>query len=124
MYERILVALDGSETSQAALQEAVRVARSSPGSNLRLISVIEMPPGALTAEGADAGSVERALLDAAGRVIDEAMAAVRAEGLEAETGTPECVGNAAAEAIVAEAERWKADLLVVARTGAGVGVAS
>jgi nucleotide-binding universal stress UspA family protein len=117
MYERILVALDGSDTSKAALKEAIRVAQGSPGSILRLVSVVEMPAAAVTAEGVGAVSVERALLDAAERIIEEAGAAVRAAGLEAETGTPECVGGAAAKAIVAEAERWKANLVVVGTHG-------
>ncbi len=40
IYQRILVPLDGSETSQLGLQEAIRVAQTTQG-ELRLFHVID-----------------------------------------------------------------------------------
>jgi nucleotide-binding universal stress UspA family protein len=41
MYKRILVAVDGSETSNVALQEAVRIAKDH-GSQIRLVHAVDL----------------------------------------------------------------------------------
>lgn len=117
MYQRILVALDGSETSDAALAEALKLAHESSRATLRIMTVMDIPAGVLTAEGANEVSVERSLRETADHVLAEAMAAVRAEGLEAETVVNECFGGAVAEHIVEEARRWNADVIVVGTHG-------
>ena len=46
MYEKILVAVDGSPTSGHALTEAVRIAKLT-GARLRLVNVVEDPAYAI-----------------------------------------------------------------------------
>lgn len=117
MYKRILVALDGSETSQAALAEALNLARETPASTLRVVTIIDVPAGVLTAEGANEVSVERSLRETADRILAEASATARAGGLEPETGVGECFGGSVAEVILDVARRWNADLIIVGTHG-------
>ncbi len=117
MYERIVVALDGSETSQAALAEALKLAKQSPAATLRVVTVVDIPAAVLTAEGANEVSVERSLRETADHVLAEASAAVRAEGVQAEMGVGECLGGSVSQTIVDEARRWNADVIVVGTHG-------
>lgn len=117
MYKHILVAVDGSETSHAALAEALKLAKQSPAATLHILTVIDIPAGVLTAEGANEVSVERSLRETADDVMAEASATVRAHGLEAETGVGECLGGSVSQTIVDEARRWNADLIVVGTHG-------
>ena len=49
MYGRILVAIDGSETSDLALQEAIRLAKDQKAA-LRVLHVIDISPAYMTVE--------------------------------------------------------------------------
>ncbi|MGE0600510.1 MAG: universal stress protein [Dehalococcoidia bacterium] len=117
MYERILVAVDGSDTSDAALAEALTLSHVLPATTLRVVSVADMPAGVLTAEGANEVPVERSRRESADKVLEAAMATVRAGGLEAEQVVLESIGGAIADTIVDEARRWGADLIVVGTHG-------
>ena len=117
MYDRILVALDESETSQAALQEAIRLALQTPGATLRLVVVAEIPAAALSAEGVNLGAVEHSELESARKVLGDAVAVVKNAGLDAEAATPEALGTSVPEAIVEDARQWNAGLIVIGTHG-------
>jgi nucleotide-binding universal stress UspA family protein len=56
MYKRILVAIDGSATSDLALREAIGLAKEQ-NAMLRLVHVVDMtPPTYLTTETASAAT--------------------------------------------------------------------
>ena len=117
MYERILVALDGSEPSRAALSEAVELARLAPHSVLRLLAVVAIPAAAFPIEGGDELALVRRLQASANEALREAEEKVASCGLRAESEALEKVGGSIAEAIVADAWRWKADLIVLGTHG-------
>ena len=118
---KILLAIDGSPCSEAAVAEVAR--RPWPGdSQLRVISVVE-PPGALTAEpymgiGGYFEEVERLKQRQAEEILGRAAEALRGGAgtagmgveTEAPTGSPK-------RTIVEEAEAWGADLIVVGSHG-------
>ena len=119
MYSKILVALDGSDTSLHALQQAIELARKL-SATLRMIHVLDMSWLVIGPEVA----IDTAAMSAARRGVGEgiiaaARDAARAAGFEAEdalieTETPI---QQVAEAIAKEASRWGADLVVLGTHG-------
>ncbi len=116
MYQRILVPVDGSETSRAALQEAIKLAKQL-GARLKLVHVIENTR-VFDAEGMVDQST---LLDIATRsgeqVLSRAREVAQKEGIEAETTLLEAGGDRNENVIVAEAKQWLAELIVIGTHG-------
>jgi nucleotide-binding universal stress UspA family protein len=117
MYQRILVPVDGSETSDKGLKEAVRLAREQ-GARLRLVHVIDqsaMPAGPYG--GFYTEAVADALRQSGQAVIDAAEKFVRAEGVQVEQKVLENIAARVADVIVEEAGNWGADLIVMGTHG-------
>lgn len=117
MYERILVPLDGSPTSNRGLSEAFKLAKNQ-GGRLRLVHVAAEPvmdcgygPGTL-----GSGLIESSRLDAE-KILREAEDLARLAGLPAETLLLESMGEPIAAAIVAQAGAWPADIIVMGTHG-------
>jgi len=119
MYSKILVAVDGSDTSQHALQQAIELARNM-SAKLRIVHVVDMswlpigPEIAIDTEGICA-----ARRGAGGTIVAAAQEIAKKAGVEAETalietGTPT---QHVAEAIAEEAARWPTDLVVLGTHG-------
>ncbi len=111
MYQRILVAVDDSDGARRALREAIALAKDQQA-RLRLVHVMEIP------YPYDGASVDFEALAEARRgpgqaLLDEAVALVRREGLEPEVALIGSDGGPVGDAIVAEARRWPADLIVL-----------
>lgn len=119
MYPKVLVAIDGSPTSDAAVDEAITLAKEQ-GSMLRLVHVVDAGPAYLNADTPfQLDEYERALYKAGEQILETALAKVRVKGLEAETKLIQIVtiNEHAADELVAEAQRWPADLIVVGTHG-------
>ncbi len=119
MYPKVLVAIDVSPTSDAAVDEAITLAKEQ-GSMLRLVHVVDAGPAYLNADTPfQLDEYERALYKAREQILETALAKVRAIGLEAETKLIQIVtiNEHAADELVAEAQRWPADLIVVGTHG-------
>ena len=118
----ILIATDGSPCSDAAVREVAR--RQLPaGSQMRVVSVVE-PRGPLTS-GSGISSAnffkdgKRVDLNQALDALDRAVAELReAGGTQLYIGTKVLVGSPK-RAIVEDAERWGAGLIVVGSHGYG-----
>jgi nucleotide-binding universal stress UspA family protein len=118
MYSRILVAIDGSDTSNRALKEAIQIAKSEH-STLKLFHVVDLT-GAYTAVGAPYAVEYRTALEQAGhKVVADCSTTVREAGIgfEAASAVLELPGQHIAEAIEQEAKRWPADLIVIGTHG-------
>ncbi len=117
MYQRILVPIDGSETSVRALQEAIKLANRK--AQLRLVYVLE-ETYLLDAEGyayIDYDSLQKALRDTGQRALAQAAEQVRRLGATAETVLLEAKGERIANVIDGDARAWKADLIVLGTHG-------
>jgi nucleotide-binding universal stress UspA family protein len=117
MYARILVALDDSAPAARALDEAVRLA-TALHAQLRLFHVVD---NRLLWHGGE-GPLDPEAIDeewaAQGRqVLAQGEATARAGGVAVETGLGETDGGGIDAAIVAEAARWEAQLIVVGAHG-------
>ena len=119
MYKRILVPVDGSDTSNKALVAALQMARDS-GGRVRLLQVFdelaylsgfEMTPEVL-----------QSARDYAQKVLDDTLAMANSAGVPADTRLVETVGLRLGELVADEARAWEADLVVVGTHGRrGVG---
>jgi nucleotide-binding universal stress UspA family protein len=117
MYQRILVPLDGSETSERALREAIKLADGK--AQLRLIYVVEQAIP-LDAEGyafIDYAALQEAVRSTGERTLAQAAENVKRSGITAETALLDVPGERAATAIDDEAINWKADLIVIGTHG-------
>lgn len=116
MYQNILVAVDGSNTAQRALREAIELA-GALSSRIRVIHVINSIPW-ITQGAPDV--IEERINDLRGTgesIMHEAKTAVRQAGVEVDDRLIEALGQHAAEIIVAEANDWPADLIVCGAHG-------
>jgi len=118
MYQHILVAVDGSSTSDHALQEAIKLARELE-SRIRILVVVE--PILLTgeAEYLNYDEIHNAVVGYGRNVLEKAGDAARQAGVEAETRLIESkgFGERVADVIVHEAGAWPADLIVIGTHG-------
>jgi len=117
MYAKILVPVDGSQPSATGLAEAIKIAKSQ-GSEIRLMHVVNdliLDCGYGTGVyGSDALEVLRK----AGRgILDAAEGTVRQEGIKTNSVLLESFGGRAADLILAEAQAWSADLIVMGTHG-------
>lgn len=117
MFQHILVPVDGSGTSDLALQEATRLAKELR-SQLRIVYVVdEVNVNLDSAYARDefVDSVRKSGRD----VLAKAEATVRAAGIRAETRLLEIetFGHHIADVIADDARRWPADLIVIGTHG-------
>jgi nucleotide-binding universal stress UspA family protein len=114
MYRRICVAVDGSAAAGHALHEALRMCEGG-SVDLLLISVVEVLMNA--SEGINVESVYDSWRDSAQSALDAAAATVRSAGIEPELALVDTDGRRVAGTIVDEAQRWRADVIVIGTHG-------
>jgi len=116
-FQRILVPLDGSATSLAGLDKAAELARAL-GARLFLLHVTEPNPLTVTPEAVAYSPQVLDDLHEAGRdILAEAAARLKALGIDCESRQSDAIGPGVPAAIVAEAGRLNADLVVVGTHG-------
>jgi len=123
IYQRILVPLDGSETSQLGLQEAIRVAKLTQG-ELRLFHVVDDLSFALAmdAYAGQTGDWLRALREMGSKLLEDGRRVAQEAGVKVQVALHEKFNDGLPDAVAAEARRWPADLIVLGTHGRrGVG---
>lgn len=118
-FTRIIVPLDGSETSKAALATALQLARDT-GAQLRLVHCLDE----LVYFGGyeySSALIDQARKDA-NRLLAEGLEACHAANIDASTHMIERFGQRLGQSVAEEATQWQADLIVVGTHGRrGVG---
>jgi nucleotide-binding universal stress UspA family protein len=119
MYQRILVAIDGSETSNRALAAAVHLAKENH-SQLRLLHLVEDLARVVLLQEASgyAGSLEAAMCASGQEILDGGLALARAAGVRADSVLCDAAGARLAEVVADVALVWEAELIVVGTQGA------
>jgi nucleotide-binding universal stress UspA family protein len=119
MYRRILVPIDGSNTSLVGLEHAIALAKDQEAS-VRILNVVDelvlstmmVEPVAMPIED---------LLDSmraeGGRVLDKALARTQKAGVKAEAVQVSSGGRHVSDVILADARRSRADVIVMGTHG-------
>ena len=120
MYRRIMVAVDGSATSNKALVAATEMANYSGGrAVLRLIHVLDEMAyfTGFDPYGGQSGELVKIMRETGGKILADALAIVQAAGIEADTVLIDKFGERLGDTLAAEAQGWRADLIVVGTHG-------
>lgn len=121
MYQHILVAVDGSPTSNLALLEAAKLAPAN--ATLRVVTVVENPMWAAALEpGADydIDLLHRSLMKSAKDILERAKTLLKHKGIEARIhllDLAELPSKSIPAALLAEAQAWPADVIVIGTHG-------
>lgn len=118
MYERILVAIDNSSTSDKALDEAIKLAMVHKAT-LRLVHVVDTAMLDVDNGGlVSVHEVVQALRQGGESLLKQAQARVRKADIAVETSLLETLGvTRIATEIVEAAKKWPADLIVLGTHG-------
>ena len=120
MYRRIMVAVDGSATSNKALVAATEMANYSGGrAVLRLVHVLDEMAyfTGFDPYGGQSGELIKIMRETGEKILAEALAIVQAAGVKADTLLIDKFGERLGETLAAKAQDWKADLIVVGTHG-------
>lgn len=117
MYKKILVPIDGSDTSTRGLTEAMKLAKDQ-SAKIRLIHVVNELMIVSSYEGTIySGELIQALRDGGQKVLDKAKAQVAAAGIQVEAELLEAHGGQAGHTIIKDAEHSHADIIVLGTHG-------
>lgn len=118
MYQRILVPVDGSATSNLGLDEAVKLAKLT-GGRLRLVHVVDQMPFVFAAEGYAAMSADvLGMLNQAGqKILDEARKRVEKEGVPVDEELCEALDSRLCDRVLEQIKSWQADVVVLGTHG-------
>jgi nucleotide-binding universal stress UspA family protein len=117
MYKRIMVPIDGSETAERGLQEAIGLA-SRLNARLCLLNVTsDFPIMVEMANTIDVEKYREGLHRFGVDLLAKAKAASAARDVEAETMITDLRGGRVSEAIVREAQVAKCELIVIGTHG-------
>jgi nucleotide-binding universal stress UspA family protein len=119
MYERILVATDGTTLSKKAVNSALALAKLS-GAELVALKVIPRYPqsyfeGGLALPASEIAKVEKQWAAHGQAVVDAVAKAAKAKGVNAKAMVAK--SDVVSEAIIATARKNKCDLIVMASHG-------
>ena len=118
MYKHILVAIDGSETSEHAFDTALQLAKEN-GAQLQPLYVVDNPLMAYDASGYDPTILRDAFVEEGQRLLADALARMKHENV---AGVPRIVdvapiGEDISERIRITATEFNADLMVLGTHG-------
>lgn len=119
MYQRILIATDGSTLSRKAVASGIELAALA-GAEIVAFKVVPRYPvsyfeGGMAVSAQDVAKVEKQWAEGAQAVVDGVKAKAEASGVKAKAVTIK--SDLVAEAIVAAAKKHKCDLIVMASHG-------
>lgn len=114
MYKHILVPVDGSTTSMNGLEKAIRLAKASKA-KLRVLHVVDGI--AFSRDHSMFTATAEKFRESGRKLIREVMARVKKQRVRADSRMIENLTGRAADTIVKEANKWKADLIVMGTHG-------
>ncbi len=117
MYKRILVPIDGSPASQRGLDEALMLSKHGRV-RLRLLHVVGLFISTPALAGAqDLNDIPQALRESGLKILKDAEARARRRGVTVDVEMVNVARGRAADAIVAQAKKWRANLIVIGTHG-------
>jgi len=116
-YKRILVPVDGSPTAAKGLKEAIKLAKQGRGKLLPLHAVEEYAAFAAPEVGLNIGPILDALRAGGKHTLARIKRSAERAGARPQTALVENFAGRVADVIVAQAKRWRADLIVMGTHG-------
>ena len=118
MFKRILVAVDGSDTAEQALLEAINLAKEHQA-QLRIVHAVDIVNINLGEEFPNPSEISDAMTKSGQEILRKAEAVARGAGIPVETRLIEIdtLSHRIPEMIAADAEAWPADLIVICTHG-------
>ena len=123
MYNRIMVSIDGSNTSARALREAIRIGQYRPGAEIRLLHVVDTVSNVPQSGSGSLPSYIEELYAQARKygqeLLEQAQQEAERAGLRVETRLVELkrAADRIAQVIVDEAKAMPAELIVMGTHG-------
>lgn len=117
MYQRILCPVDGSETSNCGMHEAIKLAKAL-NAQLRFLHVIDLylPMTEISGEVRTV-CIGDILRKHGHKVLDYAQEMAASAGVQAETKTIETIAKRVSKIVLDEVKTWPADLIVMGTHG-------
>lgn len=118
MYQRILVPIDGSNTSSKGLNEAIKLAKLT-GASLRLIHMVDPLTFATGSElyGVYADDVIPRMQEIGDQILETARTRVEEQGIKVDSLLFDSSPTRVADTVVEQAKVWDADLIVIGTHG-------
>jgi len=117
MYSQILCPVDGSQTSDCGMREAIRLAKDQ-NAKLRFLHVIDSYIPILDVTGGlNVVYIADYLRDSGKKILKKAETAAHKAGVTADSVTVESNGDQIAKCVLDEIETWPADLIVMGTHG-------
>lgn len=116
MYQRILVAIDGSPTSELALQEALKFAQQQ-NARLELVHVLEDIWYFNDDSMLNYAELLKSMRSNGKRILAQAQTLAQQAEVTTEIKLLEAGGKRIANVIVEEAECWSAELIIIGTHG-------
>jgi len=116
MYKRILVPIDGSDTSNLALQEAIGLAKDQH-STLRLFHIVDLTTTYSSVPAPHVTEYQGTLQVEGQKVIADASGPVRTAGIQFDSKCIATFDKRIFDLIEQEAKEWPADLIVIGTHG-------
>jgi len=114
MFKRILVPVDGSDTSNRAVVAALQLAREN-GGRLRLVHALDEL--AYLSGYEYSADLLKSARDQGSRVLEDAQLMAQSAGIPVDCKLVETAGRRLGELVAEEARNWEADLVVVGTHG-------
>ncbi|MCP1116821.1 universal stress protein [Robbsia andropogonis] len=118
MYKKIMAAIDGSDTSKRAFDEAMSFARSQDAL-LHVVYVVDSPAMLYGVGFYDPAELKKAFVEEGALLAREAEESMQAAGVRGDTAIVDAQGanGDVVHALAQEADRWGADLVVLGTHG-------
>lgn len=117
MYKKILSPVDGSDTSNSGMHEAIALAKTL-NAQLRFLHVIDLYLPMMELNGGfNVKYIDDILRENGNNVLNNAQEAARMAGVQAYSKITETTGQRISKIILQEAEAWSADLIVMGTHG-------
>lgn len=118
MFKRVLVPVDGSQTSIRALTTALQMARET-SAQLRLLYVVEELAylSGYDQFGVYSGDVASIIRESGQKILDDCMAIAAAAGVQADHVLVDTFTQRLGDVVADAAKAWNADLVVVGTHG-------
>lgn len=116
MFQKILVPVDGSSTAKLALQQAIILAKLTHA-QVALVHIYTDIAYLVDEDYINYEELQKTVQLAGEKILTEATKSFQQAGLTAQTKSISAGNQKIAQAIIAEAERWQADLIVIGSHG-------